>query len=96
MQIVIDIPEEVYNEAITDYKMNLTYFEKFIADGTPLPKGHGKLKDADALILNNKDYIVTTADLESEVRNEMVEWINEDIENAPTIIEADKTESEEH
>ena len=92
MKIVIDISEEEYNK-IKENDCGLfkgRYFD-MIRNGTPLPTGHGRLVDADALILNNKDYIGTTAHLmEDEVRNETVKWINEDIENAPTIIEADK------
>jgi hypothetical protein len=94
MKIVIDISESI-KEHIEDGSYGKRPYDKYllitaVLNGTPLPKGHGRLIDADMLILNNKDYIVTTSDLESEVRNEMVEWINEDIENAPTIIEADK------
>lgn len=50
MQIVIDIPEEDYikisnsNPSYAD-DFNLYYATK---NGTPLPKGHGKLIDADA------------------------------------------------
>ena len=46
-----------------------------ILDGTPLPKGHGRLIDADAI--NRKD--VNCANVPMNF-----------IDNAPTIIEADK------
>lgn len=48
MQIVIDIPENIY-DAIMDDEMisreQLAVLEKHIYYGTPLPKGHGRLLD---------------------------------------------------
>ena len=55
MQIVIDIPDEAYC-AICSLKDNTIYdkFEPYIAraikEGTPLPKGHGRLCDLDAAL----------------------------------------------
>lgn len=53
MQIVIDIPEETYHEVCwrglslcPRDKVNLV---KAIRNGTPLPKGHGRIGDLDAL-----------------------------------------------
>ena len=53
MQIVIDIPEELYKyvrgelaESECPYDYNLTSWNA-IHDCTPLPKGHGRLIDAD-------------------------------------------------
>lgn len=44
MQIVIDIPEERYKQIQEEQWLpNRLYFEKAIANGTPLPKGHGDL-----------------------------------------------------
>lgn len=48
MQIVIDIPEEEYN-IIKKFNAPMTWAEHLIAAGTPLPKGHGRLIDADEL-----------------------------------------------
>ncbi len=51
MQIVINIPEAVYKR-IKDYEKTnspLEYLEKMILNGTPLPKGHGDLIDANEL-----------------------------------------------
>ena len=53
MQIVIDIPEEEYQNYL---KMRPAYPEgvfcyiKAIQNGTPLPKGHGRIADMDAAI----------------------------------------------
>lgn len=49
IELVIKIPEEdylVYSELSEKEKANeLTYYEKIIANGTPLPKGHGRIGD---------------------------------------------------
>ena len=45
MKIVIDIPKEMY-ERIKDGYVPLG-ISKYLKNGTPLPKGHGDLKDAD-------------------------------------------------
>lgn len=74
MQIVIDIPEDVYKRTVfyrefrdlSDCVATIKALEK----GTPLPKGHGRLIDADRLM--RVDHII----LESQV------------DDAPTILEA--------
>lgn len=84
MQIVIDVPEEYY-KAITEIPTHqCTADMLIIKNGTPLPKGHGRLIDADMLI-NKYAY-----DLDN---NFIVDL--KDINDAPTIIEADKAESED-
>ena len=77
MKIVIDIDEEVKNRlrfGIT-YSKDIQVVCEALNDGTPLPKGHGRLIDADAL--NRKD--VNCANVPMNF-----------IDTAPTIIEADK------
>lgn len=52
MKIVIDIPEEDYQKLKAKdkfYDMYLNYYEKLIVNGTPLPKGHGRLIDENKL-----------------------------------------------
>ena len=52
MQIVIDIPEEDYATIMSDkthQPRSLTNLEWRIANGIPLPKGHGRLIDGDEL-----------------------------------------------
>lgn len=49
MQIVIDVPDQIYEMVINTgtygyYRFNST---KAIRDGVPLPKRHGRLIDAD-------------------------------------------------
>lgn len=84
MKIVIEIPDKTYHmikSNIYDYgDMNI-----IIQNGTPLPKCHGRLIDADML----KEYarVVEDADLG---RLHTVDV--EDIDNVPTIIEAESEE----
>lgn len=94
MQIVIDISEEAYNAIIAVKDIDEPYESTLdevvygaIAKGTPLPKGHGRLIDADALYEN------TNICHSDEDGSACVEW--RDVNDAPTIIEADMSESEE-
>ena len=63
MRIVIDIPEGLYEvykgrpPMLGDEGMDM--IAQAIANGTPLPKGHGRLIDADAYIkdmLNSREF----------------------------------------
>lgn len=61
MQIVIDIDEETYIKANAGI---LGSFGEIIANGTPLPKGHGELIDKDVVLdmMNHgilEEYITT-------------------------------------
>ena len=86
MKIVIDIHEETYKRI--QAMVNANYFEhdifgysmQRIANGTVLPKGHGRLIDADLLL----NYKVGGAWFDPEYVR--VKYIYK----APTIIEADK------
>ncbi len=89
MQIVIDIPEDEYNEILTRHKKTLEVLKKIygengkgwfsyelaVFEGTPLPKGHGRLIDADAIINNG-------------ISKGFCDWYDE-IKYADTIVEAD-------
>lgn len=85
MQIVIDIPEEIYKASqIIDVKYEdvIQIPLEVIANGTPLPKGHGRIADMDAAIKCIE-----------EVEGEDAVWAISLIEWAcskRTIIEADK------
>ena len=90
MKLIIDIPEKLYNKMKTYQGLDDTYVA--VKHGTPLPKGHGNLKDVDKFIKSvEKDRIHEcylhdwTAD---DVLQRLDSWY------APTIIEADKAESE--
>ena len=50
MQIEIDIPEDKYNQIVNSYQgsnVRPKDYEIAIINGTPLPKGHGRLGDLD-------------------------------------------------
>ena len=85
MQIVIDIP----NSTFTDLKkkQNRTEVDVAVLNGTPLSKGHGRLIDVNELkkIIKEND-ILTMAGFNVRFC---------DIDNTPTVVKADKAESEE-
>lgn len=92
MQLVINMPKELYKRIPTkEYigYMDMSDWQKIImsvSNGTPLPKGHGKLIDADVLcdyFWDNRSKLYTHKDLQIV------------IDNAPTIIEANTAESED-
>ena len=78
MKLIIDISEEDYEFVKTCGNPRIHGF-KAIQNGTPLPKGHGRLIDADALENHLK-----------EDSDEWDEYALARVEDAPTIIEADK------
>ena len=76
-ELVIKIPEDVYGKLLEEQHLpNRINLEYYISHGTPLPKGHGRLIDADVLVSgfeDNYDFC-------------------EEVNATPTIIEADKEE----
>lgn len=76
MQILIDIPEDVIESAKSNPNYYPTYhFEKIwraIANGKLLPKGHGRLIDANDLMAKMVDFCV----------------VYDEIMEIPTILEA--------
>lgn len=102
MKIVIDIPEGMLDELRTcKFPIQDAYrLCAIIENGTPLPKGHGRLIDADELEELFREVIGGIAkkpemskDLEHMVRASAMTI--EMIGDAPIIIEADKEEAEE-
>ena len=78
MKIVIEIDEEVYSHVKDVENRLLTPREEIVlqdsvANGIPLPKGHGRLIDADSF-----------------VQEHPLAFVRDVINDAPTIIEADK------
>ena len=63
MQIVIDIPDRIYkiNQNRTLNIMDTEMIRNAIRKGTPLPKGHGRLIDADDVTDFEGHYITTDA-----------------------------------
>lgn len=97
MKIVIDIPEEVYKRIQS--LSNADYFEhdicgnsmRRIANGKPLPKGHGSLIDVDDMLRRAKMFI-DVPDKYISQRNKDFVYI---LEREEVIIQADKEEGDE-
>ena len=87
IELVIKIPEGVYQHYKKVWqKRRGSIPESCIAWGTPLPKGHGRLKDVDE--------IERLLDLDKP-DNAIAKVLKNIIESVPTIIEADKRKSED-
>lgn len=72
MKLVIDIPESTYkvfknlNEiiGILVYEKDILTLIKAVKNGTPLPKGHGRLVDMSEVIVKLMQYFVGNKTLE--------------------------------
>ena len=101
MKLIIDIDEEEYNT-----RKNTGYFSdnfkilEAVAKGTPLPKGHGRLGDLDALEKLCIEHDIGNSAFDNSPIIEQGHYSDGDciwkplFDFAPTIIEAD-TESED-
>ncbi|MDT3387706.1 MAG: hypothetical protein LIR46_08110 [Bacteroidota bacterium] len=86
MELVIKISKKDYetlinkNDSTTPSMIARMNLYKALKNGTPLPKGHGDLKDIDAINIDEEDFY------------EGADYVRaiEAIIDAPTIIEADK------
>ena len=85
MQIVIDVPEARYKDIlrIASVQLNerLATPEQIIANGTPLPRGHGRLVDEDEVrdLLYEQEYNYFTE----------LDKVCDTIGEATTLVEAD-------
>jgi adenylate kinase family enzyme len=95
MKLVICLPDNMvkmcgwHKEGIcelTDFEVNM--LAEAIDNGKPLPKEHGRMIDADELLSKERPNGISDDVWEESHIYKM-------LTNAPTIIEADKTESEE-
>lgn len=91
MQIVIDIDVRAYNKCLklvddNDGGILGMHLINAVANGTPLPKGHGKLIDK-----KEAEKMIEEAKVNSEQSKTFAENI---IKFSPTIIEADKEVNE--
>lgn len=96
MQIIIDIPEEMYQK--TKEETPITYgsgsgililhtFINAVKNGMPLPKRHGRLKDVDAFLLKVKTDRKHSAYSRSWTADDVLTAL--DNSYAPTIIGAE-------
>lgn len=85
MKIVIDIPVEVYKSIQGNDYCGISNADMYnaVKNGTPLPKNHGRLIDADKLKMTtitrwngDVDFVV----------------YKEELDNAPTVIESEEEE----
>lgn len=96
MKLVIDIPDEDYNIIIANadfYKANhwgVAEVWDAIVSGTPLPKGHGRLIDADTLDTRCGRCAIDCAGDCDKCSDNVVSV--EDIRRATSIIDADNSE----
>ena len=91
MEIVIKIDDGLYNE-ILSRKYSKTRLEKAVANGTPLPKEHGRLKDFDKIEWYGCDFEgrgCIEAKGDCSVCNHANCYAKQ-VRELPTIIEADK------
>lgn len=87
-EIVIKIPEEEYEEIINSEDCGLHILTRAIANGTPLPKGHGRL--IDVIQLKAKMF-----DLPGRTNGSYwdgVDDVGDLIDNAQTVIDASRPE----
>ena len=88
MQIVIDIPEEMYQNVLNGTYCGTLYEE--LKKGTPLPKGHGDLIDRNELKSTSYEVLVEDGGQILDGYSAYNGLTEDDIDSAPTIIEADK------
>jgi hypothetical protein len=98
MQIVIDIDEDLY-KSIIGHRCKIIFQQRCdyedlknaIEDGIPLPKGHGRLVDVDAI----PEQIELKGFLSQDNAHLVTIYrVKEALDNAPTIIKADRSEEE--
>ena len=88
MRLVIDIPEDEYEKVISQVDRNdfpSIRIGRIIKAGTPLPKGHGRLIDAKRFEEDNQEFWERDF-----IHPKYEDRLCDLIDDAPTIIEADK------
>lgn len=82
VEVLIKLPKELYQMIKEDTLLPKNYaINEAIQNGTVLPKGHGDLKDANYM---KREGIINRGNYNS------IKGVREWIDEAPTIIEADK------
>lgn len=94
MQIVIDIPEGIFNTIQADEMISreqLAILQMHILNGTPLPEGHGRLIDADELLKMTDGYKSELGRLKADPFVKIgIEVVEGYTQNLPTIIGEDE------
>ena len=97
IELVIKISEEDFERCKKKFQMRIDIMGDAIAKGTPLPKGHGRLKDFDKIEWYGCDFegkACEKANGDCSVCN-FGNCYAKQVRELPIIIEADKAESED-
>lgn len=89
-QILINIPDFLYEQILKKHVSKATIVRTF-QNGAVLPKGYGRLIDADKFLKDNEAYtgwILNSSEWGGE--NAYNDTLEDLVNEAPTIIEADK------
>lgn len=90
LEVVIRIPKDMYDRTLCTgvviVGIDAAYIGGAIIDGTVLPKGHGRLIDADAINIH---------DVSPTYGMEVYGVTQDDIEYEPTVIGADREVQDE-
>ena len=91
MKVVIDIPENDYKLACNYPDALISCYAHYIKAGVPLPKKHGRLIDADALInyVEDRYEITWESDCYEGGIKDACSDILEKIDTMPPVIEAE-------
>ena len=93
MQIVIDISEEDFERCKKRFQMRINIMGNAIANGTPLPKGHGELVDRN--VINERFYSIYNDAINCSNQPSdkyLLDKLSMCLDTAPTIIEAEEVE----
>ena len=95
VELVIKIPEEAYQGVVNGRWGNglLGVLCTGVENGTLLPKGHGRLIDADKT-LKNTEKIYSASNIKDIINPTQMYAIRKMLTTSSTIIEADKEEKE--
>lgn len=100
MQLVIDIPEEIYLDIKEEVRTKVNTFEhipflhEVISVGTPIPEGHGRLVDIGKF--EKKQKYADPWKLTRKVGQVTRDWESVELSELPTIVDADNVESEDN
>ena len=97
IELVITMPEDSYKATCSGSMLppDVENVVNAIKHGVPLPEGHGRIGDLDELEQRISNFVEHDAKITDEYTVVRQRFIVDGIRQTPTIIEADKAESEE-
>ena len=90
IELVIKIPEEDFERCKKRFQMRINTMGDAIANGTLLPKGHGRLGDLDELEQRISNFVEHDAHITDEYTVTRQRFIVDGIRQTVAIINADK------